>query len=320
MQEVTYWMMRRQRTIKFSRPPSQLRSKLKHNIKAPMKWQQLSNQIAKIIHVSQHEARLCSLCTPVCLDLTVLFSCGFGQSNISNRNNMIQCIGEEREALLQFKQGIQHGIRCENRTNHVIRLDLHAGNFGCVEGKISPSFPRLKHLKYLDLSFNFLESFTVIPSFIGSFRGLKYLNLSRTGFQGEIPHQLANLSSLTSLDLSASGDLYVGTLGWLSHLTSLRDINLSWVNLSQATDWMQVVSKLPFLTNLQMYGCSLSPSIPSSVVYTNTSVDLHLLNFADNKLNDSRMFQGCSTSLHSVLTLNTLTSHPMRLLALFLVL
>lgn len=238
------------------------------------------------------------------------FSCGFGQSNISNRNNMIQCIGEEREALLQFKQGIQfdycglltawdgesdccqwYGIRCDNRTNHVISLDLHGANSYCLEGKISPSLLGLKHLTYLDLSYNSLENLTVIPSFIGLFRSLKYLNLSNTYFQGEIPHQLGNLSSLTSLDLSYCGGLYVGTLGWLSHLTLLRDINLSWVNLSQATDWMQVVSNLPFLRNLQMYGCSLSPSIPSSVVYTNASIDLHLLNFAVNKLDDRWMFQ-----------------------------
>ncbi|CAL9769058.1 unnamed protein product, partial [Musa acuminata subsp. burmannicoides] len=41
-----------------------------------------------------------------------------------------------------------------------------------------------------------------IPEFIGSFKKLRYLNLSSTYFMGGIPARLGNLSSLYVLDLS----------------------------------------------------------------------------------------------------------------------
>lgn len=163
---------------------------------------------------------------------------------IASHNNLL-CIKHEREALLKFKRGIEfdncgllsswgdhednqnccqwRGIRCSNRTSHVIMINLSGSEHDdiyhprCLQGKVSSSLVDLKHLSYLDLSFNgFHQS---IPSFIGSLVNLKHLNLSIAGFSGEIPHQLGNLSHLSSLDLNSYyGILYVKNLSWLSRL------------------------------------------------------------------------------------------------------
>ncbi|KMT12726.1 hypothetical protein BVRB_4g088220 [Beta vulgaris subsp. vulgaris] len=226
---------------------------------------------------------------------------------------MIKCINEEREALLQFKQEIQadhcggklssweggdenrdccqwHGILCNNFTGHVVAINLGGNSdYHCLEGKLSPSLLKLKHLEYLDLSFNIFQGQT-IPTFIGSLANLKHLNLSNSGFIGNIPHELGNLSSLTSLDLS-DNKVDVKRLGWLSHLTSLSVINLSSIDLSEVQDWFQVVNNLSVLKVLKMDWCNLPSTIPSSLTYTNASSTLHYLSLAHNNFGDPAIFQ-----------------------------
>ena len=92
-------------------------------------------------------------------------------------------------------------------------------------GKINPSLLDLKHLIYLDLSFNDFN-YTPIPKFLGSMGSLRYLNLSHAGFGGLIPHQLGNLSNLHYLNLG-DNNLYVMNLQWLSGLPLLQHLDLS---------------------------------------------------------------------------------------------
>jgi hypothetical protein len=141
-------------------------------------------------------------------------------------NPNVLCLEREREALLTFKHGIidrsnrlsswigeecclWRGIRCDNITGHVIQLNLREdlyNEFATLEtweafkrsqlgGVISDSLLELKHLHYLDLSWNNFED-AHIPSFFGGLQNLRYLNLSDAGFVGTIPHQLANLTNL----------------------------------------------------------------------------------------------------------------------------
>ena len=127
----------------------------------------------------------------------------------------------ERVALLKFKQGLTdpshrlsswvgedcckwRGVVCNNRSGHVIKLNLRSldddGTHGKLGGEISHSLLDLKYLNHLDLSMNNFEG-TRIPKFIGSLEKLRYLNLSGASFSGPIPPQPGKISKLIYLDI-----------------------------------------------------------------------------------------------------------------------
>ncbi|WJZ80914.1 hypothetical protein VitviT2T_000782 [Vitis vinifera] len=211
------------------------------------------------------------------------------------------CIEVERKALLEFKNGLKEpsrtlsswvgadcckwkGVDCNNQTGHVVKVDLKYGGLG---GEISDSLLDLKHLNYLDLSFNDFQGIP-IPNFLGSFERLRYLNLSHAAFGGMIPPHLGNLSQLCYLDLS--GDYYsraplmrVHNLNWLSGLSSLKYLDLGNVNLSKATtNWMQAVNMLPFLLELHLSHCELG-DFPHSISFVNLT-SLLVIDLSHNNL------------------------------------
>ncbi|POO00636.1 LOW QUALITY PROTEIN: Leucine-rich repeat domain containing protein [Trema orientale] len=234
----------------------------------------------------------------------------------------IRCIEVERRALLKIKEDLHeikegflsswgneeekrdccdwYGVQCANKSGHVIVLDLSpsTNNFSLspyyeafeedddrrfLRGNITHWLLELKYLTYLDLSVvNFKGNH--IPSFIGTLSRLRYLNLSHTKMSGEIPPQLANLSSLQVLDLGYNSNLTMKNMEWVSHLTSLRLLDLSQTNMSKATDWMQTVSKLPCLANLQLSDCKLPSIVPTSLSLFNSSKSLAILDLSYNRL------------------------------------
>ncbi|XP_048326284.2 receptor-like protein EIX2 [Ziziphus jujuba] len=181
------------------------------------------------------------------------------------------------------------GIICDSITGHIHKLllrgppnplnfeaddeiddqaisfnELHAFKRALLGGKVNPSLVELKHLRHLDLSNNDFGA-TPIPKFFGSLRSLRYLNLSYAKFSGVIPHQLGNLTHLRVLDLHLF-DVTLGgfakNLQWLSHLSSLRFLDMSYVDLSQASDWLEVTNSLPSLTVLHLSSCLLNFNVP----------------------------------------------------------
>ncbi|WCJ38914.1 Receptor-like protein EIX2 [Euphorbia peplus] len=239
------------------------------------------------------------------------------------------CTDIEKQALLQFKQSLQdpssrlsswtadhddccqwEGVGCDLQTGKIIKLDLRnpynltypeyvmsqsevqVYNFSCLSGLIDASLLQLDQLEYLDLSVNNFHG-VEIPRFIGSFKELKYLNLSHAYFAGMIPPNLGNLSNLEYLDLSPFSyteiypeRLWLSDAKGLSGLSSLKYLNLRNANLSLvANTWVQALNGLPSLVELRLPHCDLF-TIPQSIPSVGFA-SLRVLHLFDNSFNSS---------------------------------
>ncbi|CAL9183661.1 unnamed protein product [Musa hybrid cultivar] len=201
------------------------------------------------------------------------------------------CVEGERDALLDFKTGIVKdpssrlsswrgrvdccrwsGVVCDNRTGHVVELNLQNSDPDndemSIGGEIRPSLLLLTHLERLDLSNNDFGGIQ-IPEFFGSLTKLTYLDLNGSYFGGAIPPQLGNLSRLRYLDLNSLHDLTIDGLHWLSRLSSLRYLYMGGVNLSVAShDWLQAVNMLSSLEELHLTHSGLT-DLPFSLSHVN---------------------------------------------------
>ncbi|KAI3461140.1 hypothetical protein Pfo_017803 [Paulownia fortunei] len=218
--------------------------------------------------------------TPVASFFLLILSLASFKLSYCIGSNSIFCPEIEKQALLSFKQSLKdpsnllsswngevncckwRGVVCNNLTGHVHELHLQRNHrFPGLRGKINPSLLKLKHLRYLDLSQNNFEE--TIPSFIGSFKSLEYLNISNAGFYGTIPHNIGNLSNLHTLSLEDSSEnLDDDNLEWFLGLSKLEHLNMNYVNLSKAANWVQVINTLPSLVELHFQNCSLTFRAP----------------------------------------------------------
>ncbi|PIN20844.1 Leucine-rich repeat protein [Handroanthus impetiginosus] len=234
-----------------------------------------------------------------------------GHSPKGGNASKIRCLESERQALFKFKDELvdthgrlsswgdeEHkrdcckwkGVQCHNRTNHVIRLDLHNPGYyhydnisdAPLKGMISTSLLELQQLQYLNLSFNDFGN-APIPEFIGSLSKLCHLDIRHANSGGRIPDHLGNLSKLSHLSLSSNQNCYSENLDWVSRLYSLEYLYLSFANLSKAAKWLQAISKLNSIKGLFLSGCNL-PDIPSSSLPSNinASAPLEILSLSNN--------------------------------------
>ncbi|WCJ39078.1 Receptor-like protein EIX1 [Euphorbia peplus] len=178
------------------------------------------------------------------------------------------------------------GVVCHNITAHVLELHLRTLSYeeyfgpdhyfyshskfsdyeeyyqkSAFSGKVSDSLVELKYLSYLDLSYNDFGGVS-IPKFIGSLQSLRYLNLSKAGFEGVIPPQLGNLTNLHYLNLGDMYNLQVENIDWVSSLSSLEFLDMSGVDLSHSYDWLEVMNSLPSLLELHLSRCRLPNLLP----------------------------------------------------------
>ncbi|CAL5364951.1 unnamed protein product [Camellia sinensis] len=193
-----------------------------------------------------------------------------------------KCIERERQALLKFKDALiddygrlsswgsdedkkdcckWSGVGCNNHTGHVTIIDLHSSHdYQQLRGQISPSLLELQHLKYLDLNEN--------------------------NFSDDII-KLRSLSNLHHLNLSGNYHLKCENLEWLSHLSLLSHLDLTNVNLSKATDWVQSINNLPLLKELRLSSCTLPAITTHPPLPFNSSASLSILDLSRNNLSSS---------------------------------
>ncbi|MCE2055332.1 hypothetical protein HAX54_042426 [Datura stramonium] len=132
------------------------------------------------------------------------------------------------------------GVTCDETTSQVIELDLSCSQ---LQGKFSSnsSIFKISTLERLDLSMNDFSQSQIPPNF-GGFINLMHLDLSNSGFTGQIPSEIS----------------------YLSKLHSLRIIDYSDGFRLEPFDFQQLLTNLTQLRELVFYSVSISSVIPQN--------------------------------------------------------
>ena len=194
------------------------------------------------------------------------------------------------------------GVTCDDVTGHVIRLDLKCSGLEGILHSNNGLFS-LGYLQSLDLSYNLFDGFHISYQF-GRFSNMIHLDLSNSGFSGQVPLELSYLSNLVTLDLSQNYELKLETSSWkriVANLTNLRQLSLSdvsmpynvlrdsFLNLSTSLtsldlSYIELTGEFPEnvfnLPNLQELDLSYNPNLTGSFPHYNWSSPLQVLNLS----------------------------------------
>ncbi|PRQ42824.1 putative leucine-rich repeat-containing, plant-type, leucine-rich repeat domain, L [Rosa chinensis] len=203
-----------------------------------------------------------------------------------------KCIPDQQQSLLDFKSNLLFnsslsskliswnsstdccswvGVTCSTN-GRVLGIDLSSES---ISGGIdnSNSLFHLQNLQSLNLADNELGNGSQsIPSAVGQFMNLRYLNLSSNAYSGKISIEISRLTKLAVLDISYNyfivdpyEDIYefleISNLHKLvENLTELRELYLDYVQISaEGSEWCQAISSsLPNLRVLSFSYCNLS--------------------------------------------------------------
>uniref|UniRef100_A0A2N9G3F1 Leucine-rich repeat-containing N-terminal plant-type domain-containing protein n=1 Tax=Fagus sylvatica TaxID=28930 RepID=A0A2N9G3F1_FAGSY len=169
------------------------------------------------------------------------------------------------------------GVECDKTTGHVIGLDLGCSwLFGPIHSNSSLFF--LRHLRRLNLAGNDFNH-SLLPSEFGKFKSLTHLNLSYSGFSGQIPYEISQLSSLVSLDLAFNWQLIEMPV-WkrvVDNLTQLRELVLDYTNMYSIRPY-SLMNLSSYLTTLSLIGCSLQGKLEDNILCLPSVLSSSLLN------------------------------------------
>ncbi|XP_024966104.1 receptor-like protein 7 [Cynara cardunculus var. scolymus] len=155
------------------------------------------------------------------------------------------------------------GVVCNNEED-VIALELSERH---LRGHInsSSSLFNLVHLQTLNLAINDFTG-SQIPSQISRLKQLRTLNLSRSGFNGQVPTGISQLIHLSSLDLSGNPlQLRSPSLEKLvQNLNGLEELDLSGVDISSSVP--HFMANFSSLSSIVLFNCSLQDEFPWAVL------------------------------------------------------
>ncbi|KAL6857262.1 hypothetical protein ACP4OV_018644 [Aristida adscensionis] len=187
------------------------------------------------------------------------------------------------------------GVGCDISSGHVTVLDLNGR--GLSSHGLDPAVFNLTSLQRLDLSMNDFGGYPYeIPSTgFERLALLTHLNLSNSGFFGEVPIGISKLVNLLSLNLSSSNEQYdsivdSNSLGnylrisnfhtVIANLNYLRQLYLDGVDLSSCgEEWcISLATSLPRLQVLSLANCLLRGPIHKSLSRLHSLVVINLNN------------------------------------------
>ncbi|KAI3472872.1 hypothetical protein Pfo_029944 [Paulownia fortunei] len=163
------------------------------------------------------------------------------------------------------------GVKCDGK-GRVSSLDLSGESISSGINDAASSLFRLVFLQSLNLAQNSLDSIE-LPTGFGKLTELRYLNLSNSGFSGQIPLNISSLTRLVVLDLSSTfySSLQLENPGLerlIQNFTRLRELYLDGVNISaKGYGWCNAISSsLPNLRVLSSSNSYLTGPFDSSLV------------------------------------------------------